>query len=115
MRKKDLINEITQAIDELSNLKTLDQLQKDNLRVKEIAKELEKKAKLQEERLEQAKLRMDAIEAEEKEKCKKTAAILKELETSSCKAPFFEALLEILTNFQGNECIFDIIFWQVGA
>lgn len=102
MKKKELVNEICQAIDELSNLKTLGQLKKDNVKIHETTKDLERKAKKQEDRLQQAQLRIQAIEAEEKERCKKTAAILKEFETQSCKGPFFDALLDVLNNFQGK-------------
>ena len=74
----------------------------DSFRIQETNQELEKKAKQQEERLQQAQLRMQAIEAEEKERCKKTAAIFKELEANSGKSPFFDSLLDILNNFQGK-------------
>ena len=66
-----------------------------------MSKELENRAKQQEQRLEQSQLRMQSIEAEEREKCKKTAALLKEFEDNSGNGPFFESLLAILTNFQG--------------
>ena len=68
-KKKALVSDITQAIDELSNLKTLKQLEQETLRAKETSLELEKKAKVQEYRLEQAQLRMKKIEDEEKERC----------------------------------------------
>ena len=93
------------AIDELSNLKTLRQLEKERLRVQESAKELEERAKVQEYRLEQAKLRMQKIVDEDRERCKKTAALLKEFEQNSCKGPFFDSLLDILLNFQGDDLI----------
>lgn len=78
------------------------QLKKESLRAQDSSKDLEKRVKQQEERLEQAQLRMQSIEAEEKEKCKKTAAILKDFEAKSGNSPFFESLLAILTNFQGK-------------
>lgn len=101
IRKNDLITEISQAIDELSNMKTLHQLQQENLRVQETSKDLELRAKKQEERLEQAKLRLQKIEEDEREKCKKTTAILKDFQKKSGNGPFFESLLDILLNFQG--------------
>lgn len=96
------MNEISQSIDELSNLKTLGQLKKDNVRVQENNKDLEKKAKAHEERLRQAQLRMQSIEAEEKDRCKKTAIIFKELETNSGQGPFFDSLMDVLNNFLGK-------------
>lgn len=78
------------------------QLAKDNFKCQQAALEMEKKAKVQELRVEQANLRMKKIETEEIEKCRKTAALLKEFEANSCKGPFFDALLEILINFQGS-------------
>ena len=72
------------------------------MRAEETAKDLEKRAKLHELRVEQANKRMQAIEAEEKERCKKTAALLKDLEKNSCQVPFFESLMEIMQNFQGT-------------
>lgn len=77
-------------------------MEKETERAKKSSIDLEKKAKVQENRLEQARLRMDKIEAEDKERCQKTAAILKEFEKNSCNGPFFKSLLEILTNFQGK-------------
>lgn len=92
-----------QAIDEISNLKSMRQLQKEKIRAQQNADELEKRAKIQEYRIEQANLRMKKIEEEEKERCKQTADLLRELKESSnsCSGPFFEKLLGILTNFQG--------------
>ena len=77
------------------------------MRANESARKLEERAKWQEYRLEQASLKMKKIEEEEREKCKKTAALMKEFEKASDKSPFFERLLEILTNFQGIY----IFFW----
>ena len=99
LKKNDLLNEISQAIDDLSNLKTLHQLRKETLMAQESSKEMEKRAKEQEYRLEQANLRMQAIEAEEKEKCRKTAALMKEFEANCGSSPFFQSLQDILNNF----------------
>ena len=96
-----MIAEISGAIDELSNLKTLGQLQKENRRAQESNKALEKESREQEARIEQAQLRMKHIEADEKERCQKTASILKDFTEKSGNGPFFESLLAILTNFQG--------------
>ena len=82
-------------------MKTLHQLEKESLRVQESSKELEMRANQQEERLKEAKLRMQKIEDEEREKCKKTSAILKEFQKKTGNGPFFETLLDILLNFQG--------------
>ena len=60
-KKDELVNEIKTAIDDLSNLKSLRQLAKENMKVKQYSDELEKKAKVQEYRLEQAKSRMKKI------------------------------------------------------
>ena len=78
------------------------QLEKENIRVKEHALELEKRTERQKYRLEQANQRMKKIEEEEEERCRKTAALLKEFEKNSANGPFFQSLLEILGNFQGN-------------
>lgn len=101
-RKEDLVHDIKQAINELSNLKSLDQLQKEAARAKERSFEIEQRTKVNEYRLEQAKSRMQKIEEEEKERCRKTADILKDFERKSCNGPFFQSLLAILTNFQGK-------------
>ena len=92
-----------QAIDDLSNLKTLRQLEKETIRAKELSEEMEKKAKIHESRVEQAQQRMKKIEDEDKERCLKTASLLKDFEKNSCKGPFFESLLSILVNFQGKK------------
>ena len=42
-----MVEEISKAIDELANLRTLKQLEENNLKVKEANNELEKKAKVQ--------------------------------------------------------------------
>ena len=97
------MTEITQAIDELSNLKTLRQLEKESGRAKEYAQELLDRTNIQEQRFEQAKLRMEKIEEEEKDRCRKTAELLKEFESHCASGPFFESLLGILSNFQGKE------------
>lgn len=46
-RRHELVEEISKAIDELANLRTLKQLEENNLKVKEANNELEKKAKVQ--------------------------------------------------------------------
>lgn len=96
-----MIEGITQAIDDLASLRSIRQLQIDTKKAKEAAKELEAKRKVQEMRLEQAKIRIAKIESDEIEKCKKTAEVLKEFERKSSNAPFFESLLEVFNNFQG--------------
>lgn len=100
-RKNELMAEITDAINELSNVKTLRQLAKENAKAQERSLELEKKAQVQEYRLEQASIKMKKIEEDDKDWCKKTAALLKEFEKKSGNGPFFESLLHILSNFQG--------------
>lgn len=98
-----MISEINQAIDDLSNLKSISQLEKETAKATETAQELEDRAKVQEQRLEEAKLRFEKIEQEDRERCKKTAELLREFEKNSCNGPFFQSLLEILINYQGNE------------
>ena len=71
---------------------------------------MEQRAQTQKYRLEQAEIRMKNIEEEEKARCRKTAEILKEFERKSCNGPFFESLLDILTNFQGNFFFFIYIY-----
>lgn len=104
-KKNDLLSELTQAIDELSNLRTLNQLEKETRRQKQSSIDLEKRVQVQEFRLEQATIRMEKIDEEEKMKCMKTSALLKEFEKASCNGPFFESLLNILTNYQGNSSL----------
>ena len=77
-------------------------MEKERLRAQESAKELEERAKVHEYRVEQAQIRMKKIEEEERERCRKTANLLKELENNSSKGPFFESLLDILLNYQGT-------------
>ena len=77
-------------------------MEKDKIRSEEQAKEIEKRAEIQEYRLEQANLRMKKIEEEEEERCRQTAELLKEFEKNSCNGPFFKKLLEILVNYQGR-------------
>ena len=100
--KHELLDGIKKAIDELSNLRSLNQLAKESDKAKEMSKNIEKRAKVQEYRLEQANLKMKKIEADDKERCRKTASILKEFEEQSGNGPFFESLLNILLNFQGE-------------
>lgn len=99
--KKEIVNEITNAIDELSNLKSLRQLAKENEKAKESSLDLQKRAEVQEYRLQQANKKMRKIEADEKDRCRKTAELLKEFEEESGNGPFFESLLNVLLNFQG--------------
>lgn len=101
-KMEDLVAEIKEAIDELSNLKSFDQLQMEANRAKERSLEVEKKTKVNAYRMEQAECRMRKIEEDEKDRCRKTAEILKDFERKSCNGPFFQSLLAILTNFQGN-------------
>lgn len=101
-KKHDLVCELHQAIDDLSNLKTLRQLEKETLRAKEVSVDLEKRAEIHEYRVKQAQQRMQQIEDEDKERCIKTAALLKEFEKNSTSGPFFESLLSILVNYQGK-------------
>ena len=98
-----MVEEITQAIDELSNLKTLKQLEKETLRAREASKHLEEKAEAEELRLEEAKIRMDRIVEDEKEHFNRTAEILRNFEKQSGNGPFFKSLLDILVNFQGKD------------
>lgn len=77
------------------------QLEKERLRAQQASMEREEKLKVHTYRLEEAQKRMAKIEEEEKERCSKTAEILKMFEQSSANGPFFNSLLEILTNFQG--------------
>lgn len=100
-KKNELINDISNAIDELSNLKSMRQLAKEKMKAQELSREMEKRAKVQEYRLEQANMKMSKIEAVERDKCRKTAALMKEFEDKCGKAPFFKGLFEILLNFQG--------------
>ena len=104
-----MVNEIKQIIDEMSNLKSLRQLELETARAKEASVELEKKSKLHQYRVEQAEARMQKIEEEEKERCRKTAEILKKFQANSCNGPFFESLLDILTNFQGKTLIISFV------
>lgn len=96
-----MVNEIKQFIDELANLKSLRQLEIEAARAKEASLQLEKKTKIHKYRAEQAELRMRNIEEEEKERCRKTAEIFKKFKSSSGSGPFFDNLLDILTNYQG--------------
>lgn len=96
-----MITEITQAIDQLSNLKTLHQLEKETQRANDSAKELKQRTQIHEYRLQQATEKMKKIEDDERERCKKTSDLLKEFEKNSANGPFFNSLLDILTNFQG--------------
>ena len=100
-KKEDLLADIKLAIDELSNLKSLSQLKKEHERAKKANHELEQRTKVQTYRLEQATMRMKKIEEEERERCKKTAELLKKFQQNSCNGPFFDSLLDLLTNFQG--------------
>lgn len=77
-------------------------MQKEAKRAKERSIEIEKQNKVNLYRVEQAEARMRKIEEDERDKCRKTAEILKEFERKSCKGPFFQSLLDILTNFQGT-------------
>ena len=88
-------------------MRTLKQLEEETVRAKQKSLELEKRAKVEEYRLEQAKQRMEKIEEEEKERCHQTAEILKEFESKSGNSPFFESLLKILGNFQGIFFLFN--------
>lgn len=90
------------VIDELSNMRTMQELEKEKQRAQKLSIDLEKRAKVDEYRLEQATLRMNKIEEEERAKCRKTAELLKEFEKQSGKGPFFESLLDILNNFLGK-------------
>lgn len=101
-KKDDLLTEIKQTIDEMSNLRSLRQLEIETSRVKQANLELEQRAKVQNYRLEQASSRLKKIEEEEREKCKLTAEIMKKFEQNSCSGPFFDSLREILNNFQCN-------------
>lgn len=94
--------EIKNTIDELSNLKSMRQLEIETARLKQASVEMEQRNKDQQNRLEQAKARMKKIEEEEKERCKQTAEILKQFEQNSCTGPFFQSLLDIMNNFQGK-------------
>lgn len=98
-----MVNELHQSIDDLSNLKSLRQLEIETLRAKELSVEMEKKTKVHEYRVEQAQQRMKQIEEDDQERCRKTAAILKEFEEQSGNGPFFESLLNILINYQGKK------------
>ena len=71
------------------------------MKAKEASAELKKKAKIHEYRLEQAKIKMKKIESDDRDRCRKTAEILKEFEKHSGNGPFFESLLNVLLNFQG--------------
>lgn len=105
-QKEDLVNDIKDAINELSDLKSLNQLKVETARAQQASYEREKRIKVEKYRVEQAEIRMKNIEEEERERCRKTAKILKEFERKSCNGPFFEKLLEILTNYQGIvQCI----------
>ena len=73
---------------------------------------MEKKSKVQEYRLEQAQQRMKQIEDEDKERCRKTAAILKEFEKQTGNGPFFQSLLDILINYQGNYTIYPLLVFK---
>ena len=77
------------------------QIAKEAARVKASSNELKKKAQVQEYRLEEATIRMRKIEADDKERCRKTAALLKDFEEKSGNGPFFESLLNLLINYQG--------------
>lgn len=44
---------------------------------------------------------MKKIEKDEKDRCKKTAELLKAFEEESGNGPFFDSLQHILLNFQG--------------
>ena len=101
-RKNDLVDEISHAIDELSNMRTLRELEKDTLRAQQHLLQIEKRNKIEEYRLDQANIWMQKIEEVEKEKCKKTAALLRDFEQKSTSGPFFESLLNILLNYQGT-------------
>lgn len=96
------MNEIKHAIDELSNLKSMKQLEEETARVKKANQEMEQRNKDQKYRLEQATIRIQKIEEEEREKCRKTAEILKQFEQQSTSGPFFTSLLDILNNFLGT-------------
>lgn len=100
-KREDLVNDIKVSIDKLSNLKSLNQLEIETARAKQASLEMEKKNKVQKYRLEQAQARMRKIEEEEKERCRKTAEIFKKFQENSCNGPFFQSLIDILTNFQG--------------
>lgn len=63
---------------------------------------MEKRSKLHQYQVEQAQQRMQKLEEEDKERCRKTADILWEFKAKSCNGPFFDSLLEILTNYQGT-------------
>lgn len=96
------MNDIATAIDELSNLKSLSQISKENAKARQDSLEMTKRAKIAEQRLQQASIRMKKIEKDEKDRCKKTAALLKDFENESANGPFFDSLLHILLNFQGT-------------
>lgn len=95
------MTEITNAIDELSDLKSLRQLAKENAKAREANLEIKRKTEVQEYRLEQANLQMKKIEETERDRCRKTAELLKEFEQHSGNGPFFESLINLLMNFQG--------------
>lgn len=55
-RKNDLVDEISHAIDELSNMRTLRELEKDTLRAQQHLLQIEKRNKIEEYRLDQANI-----------------------------------------------------------
>ena len=90
-------------------MKSIRQLEKETVKSKQSAQELEDRTRIHEQRLEEAKQRMEKLEEEDRERCRKTAEILKEFEKNSSNGPFFESLLEILTNYQGT---YQVLFFR---
>lgn len=101
-KQEELVNDIKHLIDELSNLKSLRQLEIETARARQASKDIEERNKVQKYQSEQARERMLKIEEEDRERCRKTAEIFKDFQKKTCNGPFFSSLLDILTNFQGT-------------